>query len=162
MVKLSIKVISYLIIVLVFTSTSSMAQNDTVNWLSFEELESEFVKEPKKVIIHFYADWCVYCKKMEEDVYTKPEVVKTIEDDYYAVKFNVESTDIISFGGREFKNLNVGRQRNPNHQIAEYLANQKEKGIVLPATVILNEKFEINQRFFTYLSPKSLLKILKY
>ena len=109
----------YLIIALGFISTFSMAQNDTINWLSFEELETEFIKEPKKVIIHFYADWCVYCKKMEEDVYTKSEVTKAIKENYYAVKFNAESTDSISFGGKMFKNLNIGKKRNPNHQIAD-------------------------------------------
>lgn len=153
---------TYFTVIVLLISTLSIAQKETINWLSFEQLEAKFIKTPKKVVIHFYANWCVYCKKMEQDVYTKPEIIKVINNNFYAVKFNAESTDTINFGGQTFKNLNIGKQRSPNHQIAEYLASQKDKGIVLPATVIFDESFEIKKRFFTYLAPKLLHNILTH
>jgi thiol:disulfide interchange protein len=51
------------IIVLVFTMSLGFAQKKELTWLSFEELEQALIVQPKKVMIHFYADWCVYCKK---------------------------------------------------------------------------------------------------
>lgn len=56
----------YIILIpLLCLSLLTLAQKQTVTWLSFEELETALINEPKKVMMHFYADWCVYCKKME-------------------------------------------------------------------------------------------------
>ncbi|RNC88270.1 MAG: DUF255 domain-containing protein [Winogradskyella sp.] len=142
-------------------SFGAFAQNNRVNWLSFEELEQELIKEPKKVLIEFYADWCVYCKKMEQSVFSKPEIKKMLGEDYYAVRFNVETNDTIRFGGNRFINKNWGKRRNAFHEIPELLAGRQDKPLELPATVILNENFEITNRYYRYISPKEMLSILK-
>jgi thioredoxin-related protein len=152
----------YTVFVLVFCfSTLALAQKKAVNWLSFEELEQALLTEPKKVMIHFYADWCVYCKKMEQVVYTKPDIEAELSANYYAVKFNVESKDTIQFGGKKFLNLNVGKKRVAYHQIAELLAGQDEQELTLPAVVFLDEAFTIEKRLFRYIAPKELLVLLQ-
>ncbi len=151
----------YLCIVILSSLLLNVAPKEEINWLTFEELEVALAKEPKKVIIHFYADWCVYCKKMEQSAYSKPDIIETLNAEYYAIKFNVESTDEIEFGGERFINANVGKKRNPYHQIPEYLAGREGKALELPATVILDEDFNIIERYYWYLSPKEVRKILK-
>ena len=146
---------------LCFFSLVSSVQKQEVNWLSFQELEKALLERPKKVMIHFYADWCVYCKKMEQVVYTKPAIEEELASHYYAVKFNVESTDTIHFGGKKFLNMNVGKKQVAYHQIAELLAGQSDKKITLPAVVFLDEAFTIKQRLFRYISPKELLVLLQ-
>jgi thioredoxin-related protein len=148
-------------IILLCLSTPSSAQTQAVNWLSFEELEQALVTKPKKVMIHFYADWCVYCKKMEKVVYTKPDIEAELATNYYAVKFNVESTDSIFFGEKNFLNLNVGKKRMAYHQIAELLAGQNGKELTLPAVVFFDNEFNIEKRVFRYIPPKELLVLLK-
>ncbi|WP_299128602.1 thioredoxin fold domain-containing protein [uncultured Winogradskyella sp.] len=136
-------------------------QRANVNWLSFEELETALTEQPKKVVIHFYADWCLYCKKMEKAVYTKPEIIERLNADYYTVKFNVESTDTIRFGGKEFMNLNSGKKRMAFHQIPELLAGRENQELELPATVILDEEFNIIKRYYRYISPNEMKAVLK-
>jgi thioredoxin-related protein len=148
-------------IILFCLSTPSSAQTQAVNWLSFEELEQALVTKPKKVMIHFYADWCVYCKKMEQVVYTKPDIEAELATNYYAVKFNVESTDSIFFGEKNFLNLNVGKKRMAYHQIAELLAGQNGKELTLPAVVFFDNEFNVAKRVFRYIPPKELLVLLK-
>ena len=152
----------YTVFTLLFCfSLVSSAQKQKVNWLSFQELEKALLNEPKKVMIHFYADWCVYCKKMEQVVYKKPAVETELAANYYAVKFNVESTDTIQFGGKKFLNLNVGKKRVAYHQIAELLAGKDNNQITLPAVVFLDETFTIKQRLWRYIAPKELLVLLQ-
>ena len=152
----------YSIFILLFCfSTLASAQKQAVNWLSFEELEQALVTDPKKVMIHFYADWCLYCKKMEKVVYTKPKIEAELSANYYAVKFNVESKDTILFGGKKFLNLNVGKKRVAYHQIAELLAGQDDQELTLPAVVFLDEAFTIEKRLFRYIAPKELLVLLQ-
>ena len=149
------------IIVVVFTMSLGFAQKKELTWLSFEELEQALIVQPKKVMIHFYADWCVYCKKMDEAVFTKPEIMQELEGNYYAVRFNVETKDTISFGGKYFTNKNIGKKRMAFHQIPELLAGRINRTIELPATVILDKKFNVEQRFYRYIPPKEMLAILK-
>jgi thioredoxin-related protein len=137
------------------------SQNKEVNWLSFEELESVQLESPKKVLIQFYADWCVYCKKMDESVFSKSQIIDVISSRYYAVRFNVESRDTVYFGGKTFVNKNRGTRRIAIHQIPELLAGRPNRDLELPVTVLLNKEFEIVQRYYRYIPPKEMLAILK-
>ena len=151
-----------LLVVFIFASSLSvLAQKQQLQWLTFSELETALVEQPKKVLIHFYADWCSYCRKMEKVVYTKPEVEAELNTNYYAVKFNVESQDTITFGGKTFLNLNAGKKRLAYHQIPELLAGRPNQPLELPAIVVLDKAFNIEKRFYRYIPPKEILAILK-
>ncbi|MFP2996742.1 thioredoxin fold domain-containing protein [Spongiivirga sp. MCCC 1A20706] len=154
-----IRVSTYLLFALL-CQTISAQQTTTIDWLTFEQLEDSLKVKPKKVLINFYADWCVYCKKMEKVGFRDLKVISKLNTSYYAVKMNAESTDTISFGGGIFVNKQLGTKRNPTHEIPLLLASRKNRPFTLPALIVLNEKFEITARYFEYLSPKKLLKVL--
>lgn len=137
------------------------AQNNSINWLSFEQLEDSLAVGPKRVFIDFYADWCAYCKKMDKAAFRDPRVVSRLNTEYYAVKMNAEATDTIIFGGESFSNKQLGKKRNPTHEIPLLLASRENHPFSLPAIVILNQNFEVTERYFEYLSPKQLLEALE-
>ena len=146
---------------MILFSLCVFSQNEEVDWLSFEALETKLSEKPKKVFIHLYADWCDYCKKMEEDVYSNPQISELLSENYYAVKFNVESRDSVFFGGKKFTNPNVGKSRQANHEIAELLAKRDNEPITLPTVLFFNEDFILEKRLFRYIPPKELLDLLK-
>ena len=149
-----------LFLLLLALPTTVSAQEDEVQWLSFEQLEDSLAIKPKKVFIDFYADWCAYCKKMDAAAFKDEKVISKLNSDFYAVKMNAETKDTITFGGENFINKQVGKSRIPTHEIALLLASRENQPFTLPAMVILNEKFEITDRYFEYLSPKKLYQIL--
>lgn len=137
------------------------AQENQVNWLNFEQLEDSLSAKPKKVFIDFYADWCAYCKKMDKAAFKDSRVISKLNRDFYAVKMNAETTDTIVFGGQTFVNKQLKKKRNPTHEIPLLLASRENYSFSLPAIVVLNEKFEVANRYFEYLSPKQLLAALE-
>ena len=153
------KYIFFLFVVLNFWN--GFTQNQTINWISFEQLEDSLAKKPKKVLISFYADWCTYCKKMDASAYKDSKVIALINSDYYAVKMNSETKDTITFDGRKFFNKNIGKSRNPTHEIPLLLAKRKNRPFSLPATIILDKNFKIKKRDFEYISTKRMLEFLK-
>lgn len=154
-------IISFLSITMLFLCANLRAQEKaSVHWISFEALEDSLAIQPKKVFIDFYTDWCTYCRKMDKTVFTKAKVIEELNENYYAVRFNAETDAVINFGGQEFINDQLGKSRNPLHQIAQLLALREEQ-FVAPTLVILNEKFEVTARYFEYMDSKRLLKVLK-
>jgi len=116
--------------------------------------------KPKKVFIDFYTDWCVYCRKMDKVVFTKPEVIEVLNSEYYSVRFDAETDAIVTFGERQFINDQIGQTRRPLHQMAQLLA-LREGQFVAPTLVLLDESFRVTSRYFEYLDSKQLLKVLK-
>ncbi len=150
-----------LCLVTLFSFHRGQAQENTIRWLSFEQLEDSLALKPKKVFVDFYADWCAYCKKMDKAAFKDSKVISRLNSEYYAVKMNTETTDTIRFGGETFINRQKGKKRNPTHEIPLLLASRENYPFSLPAMVVLNEKFEVINRYFEYLSPKQLYKALE-
>lgn len=149
----------FIIILITISTLQLLSEEKKVEWLTFEQLEDSLAVNPKKVYIDFYTEWCSYCRKMDKEVYTKQEVIDNINNEYYAVKFDAQSQEVVSFGGMEFINDQTKISRTPIHQIAQILAS-REDGFVPPAIVILNEDFKITERYFQYLDSDSLLDLI--
>ena len=145
-----------------FLCAPSMAQEakKSVHWLTFEQLEDSLAAKPKKVFIDFYTDWCSYCRKMDKAVFTKPEVIDLLNEEYYAVRFDAETESAISFGGKTLINDQVGQSRRPLHQIAQILATRGTK-FVAPTLIVLDEEFNVTARYFEYLDSRELLEALR-
>jgi thioredoxin-related protein len=153
------KILLFLFLGLVLNSLH--AQRKYIQWISFEQLEDSMAVQPKKVFISFYADWCSYCKKMDKVAYQDEKVISILNSEYYAVKMNSESRDTIVFEGKKFYNEQIGKYRNPTHQIPLILASRKGYPFSLPATLILDEKLQIKRRYFEYISARKMVRVLK-
>tara|TARA_R100000306_G_scaffold15039_1_gene18956 strand:+ start:5704 stop:6195 length:492 start_codon:yes stop_codon:yes gene_type:complete len=149
------------LLVLFFSSEEIKAQKqETINWITFEQLDDSLSVKPKKVMLFFYADWCVYCKKMEEAAFKKPEIIKKLNRDYYVVKLNAETTKSFVFDSVVFNNTEANTKRNPIHDIAKLFASREGIPFSLPDTIFLDEDFAVTNRFFEYLSPKKLMEVI--
>ncbi len=67
---------------------SSTEASDKIKWRSYDEGLALAKQEGKKVFIHFYADWCAYCKKMEKETLTNLAVIDSLNNDFIPVLVN--------------------------------------------------------------------------
>jgi thioredoxin-related protein len=135
-------------------------EKESINWKSWNQLEETLKVEPKPVFIFFHAEWCVYCKKIERQIFTNPAIIQKINESYYAVEMDVERTDTITFDGTDFTNKQALKQRNGIHEIALLLASRDQVPFSLPATILLNTDFTVKNRLFEYYTSNKLLKTL--
>ena len=82
--------------------TNSPKEQETINWLTIEEAQALSDKEPRKVIMDVYTDWCGWCKKMDKTTFADEEVAKYVNENFYAVKLKADSRDKVTFKGKEF------------------------------------------------------------
>ena len=150
------------LVLLLFNATFSVKgqSKEKINWISFNQLNDSLKTQPKKVFVDFYADWCLYCKEMNRTTFQDDLVIKELNENYYAVKMNIETEEEITFGGQTFVNKRA-KKMNPVHEIALLLASRKNKPFSLPAYLVFNENFEAQARYFQYLDSSALLKIIE-
>ena len=150
----------FILLLIVCCGSLTAQDRAQINWISWEQLEDSLVEKPKKTFIFFHADRCAYCKKIDRVVFTKPEVIKKINKEFYAVRMNVETTDTIHFDGQIFTNKQHLTKRNGVHQLPLLLATRPNKPFSLPVTLIFNEDFTVEKRIFEYYTSTLLLGFL--
>ncbi|RTE53213.1 DUF255 domain-containing protein [Arenibacter aquaticus] len=130
-----------------------------VNWLSWDEAAklAETDKNPKKIFIDVYTDWCGWCKKMDKDTFQNPEVAEYMSKNYYMVKLDGEGKEPIEFRGKTFKFVPSGR--NGYHEFAAALMQGK---MSYPTTIFLDEQMNMLSPVPGYQKPGPFLKIAKY
>src|SRR5690606_41789628 len=56
----------------------------TIKWMTFNEALELQKKKPKKIFMDVYTDWCGPCKMLDKQTFRNPDVVKYINEHYYA------------------------------------------------------------------------------
>ncbi|WP_298472692.1 DUF255 domain-containing protein [uncultured Maribacter sp.] len=148
----------YLILLCFITLTSSAQE---VNWLTWEEAAklAETEKEPKKIFIDVYTDWCGWCKKMDKDTFQNAEVAAYMSKNYYMVKLDGERKEAIEFKGKTFKFVPRPAPSRGYHEFAAALMQGK---VNYPTTIFLDEKMNMLSPLPGYQKPEPFLKVAKY
>jgi thioredoxin-related protein len=130
-----------------------------INWISMNEALAAQTENPKKIIMDVYTTWCGPCKMMDRNTFTNKDVIKYINANYYAVKFNAEGTEEITFEDFTYTNPNYqeGRKgRNTTHFFADAL---KLRGY--PSMVFFEKDGTLIQAIPGYKTPADLEIYLK-
>jgi thioredoxin-related protein len=151
--------------ILTLLALEGIAQSAGVNWISLEEVQKRMAKEPRKILIDVYTDWCGPCKMMNSTTFQDPETVKYINKYYYAVKFNAEGKDVVTFKGNTFKNndfdpAKVGG-RNGTHELTKAIAPVNGR-IAYPTIVYMDESYQILSPVQGMQNPQQIKPILTF
>ena len=68
--------------------------------LSWDAGLSEARATGRPVLVDVYTDWCGWCKRMDRDVYSRPEVQGYLSRKFVAVRLNAESGAAARYEGR--------------------------------------------------------------
>ncbi len=85
------------------------SSNNKLAWLTFNAGMDRSAKENKKILVDVYTDWCSWCKKMDKEVYTDSKVIALLRDKFVVVKLNAESSNKLSYNGKEFTEQEFAR-----------------------------------------------------
>ncbi|WP_188458811.1 thioredoxin family protein [Psychroflexus planctonicus] len=133
------------------------AQN--VNWMSMNEALAAQEKEPKKIFMDAYTDWCGPCKTLDKKTLNHPKVAAYLNKHFYPVKFNAEGTEKIMYKDFEYTNPNHDpnrKGRNAQH----FLANALNIS-AYPTLVFFDEEGEVIAPVVGYKTPEQLELYLK-
>jgi len=139
--------------------SETKAESQTgIKWMTFEDAVKRNKKKPRKIFIDVYTDWCGWCKKMDAETFKDPTLVEYINEHYYAVKFNAEQKEPVTFKKQVFVNTNPEKKKSP-HQLAVALLKQELR---YPSYVILDGKSEWIDKIKGYKTAEDFLPLLKF
>ncbi len=145
---------------LLLNSQHSIAQtSDAIRWINFSQLSDSLIVKPKKVFVDFYANWCSVCKEMDRTTFRDDRVIKILNDQYYAVRMDVESKDTIVFGNQIFVNKRQKRI-NPIHEIALTLGSRSNQPFSLPVLITFDDSFTATARYFQFIDANAMVDVL--
>ncbi len=152
---LRLKFLAVLILIL-GSDKEGVAQN--LRFYSFEELPSLQKKEARSVLVFLTAEWCTYCKRIENTSFEEDEIIERLNTEFYFVKLDIEYKGTIELGGRSFKFKPSGL-KSGIHELAETIGTI-EGVLNTPTFVLLNSKFEIVYRYGGFLDTDQIKMLL--
>jgi len=160
--------LSFLPLCFLFFSVMTVAQKAASNqptapikkikWMSFEQAYELNKKEPKKIFIDMYTDWCGLCRRMDAITFSDPIIVDYMNKNFYNVKMDAERKDTVVIDGTVFVNPNPQSNRS-SHQLAIELLRGK---MSYPSFIFLNEKSQLLTVVAGYQPAKEFEPILHY
>lgn len=138
----------------------NISSSDTaIQWMTFEEAvkRAQSDPNPKNIFIDFYTHWCGWCKVMDKQTFTDPNVIKYMNKYFYPVKFNAEQKEPVNFNGREYTFVAEGR--NGYHQLAAEIMQGK---LSYPTFVFLTPDFKIITPLSGFMKPVDFEPIVNF
>lgn len=114
-----------------------------ISWMSFEDALLYNAQRagqglmPRKVFVDVYTDWCGWCKRLDANTFSHPEIVRYMDSMFIAVKLNAERTDTVSINGQLFVNRNLASGKRGTHDLAITLLQGK---MSYPTCTFLDEQ----------------------
>jgi thioredoxin-related protein len=137
--------------------TNSGKASDQIKWYTIEEAQQLVKENPKKIYIDMYTDWCGWCKVMDQKTFTDADIIQKLNEDFYAVKFDAEGKEEVTFRDKTFKFVAQGNRG--YHELAAALMNGQ---MSYPTSVFLDENLNLISPLPGYLTPDKLAPILDY
>ena len=157
-IKITIFVLAFVILPLTsFKNAENTREAEGIKWHTIAEVQQLVKQHPKKIYIDMYTDWCGWCKQMEKNTFTNQAIIKELNTDFYAVRFNAEQKEDVVFKDKTFKYVSQGNRG--YHELAATLMNGQ---LSYPTSVFLDENLNMISPLPGYLTPDKLEPILKY
>ncbi|MDO9373507.1 MAG: DUF255 domain-containing protein [Bacteroidota bacterium] len=143
------------ILILVGMMSFIPPKKEKINWMTLEEMQAAYQQQPRPILIDMYTSWCGWCKVMDKETYDNSKVAAYINEKYYAVKFNAESKDSVSWNGKKY-GYNATNRAN---DLAVHLMYGQ---MSYPTTIFLSALTAQPAPLAGYLKPKELESPLKF
>ncbi len=136
---------------------SASVNTTSIHWMSMEEALEANKTEPKLIFVDLYTDWCGWCKRMDATTFKDVEIIKAMNDNFYAVKFNAEQKEDFTIEDRTYSFIDNGRRG--YHELAAKLMGGQ---MSYPTYVFLNSNLEIITKVAGYQPQQDMHPILVY
>lgn len=117
-------------------------------WQPFEEAVAAAAAQDKMVLVDIYAVWCGWCQKLQDEVYTDPDILSYLDEHFEVTRLDIEATDDTV----RYKDHTVS-----SSELAVGLGAQ-----ATPTTVFLDANGDYVTRLPGYVDAEGFMHVLRY
>ena len=128
-----------------------------IEWLTWEEAQQKMQVQKKKLLVDVYTEWCGWCKKMDAGTFRQPQIVKYVNEHYYAIKFDAEYKEDIEYMGKTYRYTKNGRRG--YHELAAEITRGR---LSFPTIVFIDESQSLIQSVPGYREAQEFEQIITY
>lgn len=128
---------------------------NAIQWMTLDEVQVAMKKEPRKVFMDVYTEWCGWCKVMDKKTFTNRQMIRYVNTKFYAVKLDAERKDSVNFLGKLY---GFSPEQRANTIAVELLQGKMS----YPTTIVMEEYFQNPQPIPGYREASFFEMILKY
>ena len=118
-----------------------------VRWRAWDVGLREAGKTQRPVLVDVYTDWCGWCKRMDRDVYSRPEVRNYLSSRFVTIRLNAEANDAARYEGRSWTSRSLASR----FEVSGY-----------PTTIFLRSNGEHLANLPGYIEADRFLLLLRY
>lgn len=118
-----------------------------VAWRPWDRGLREAAEKGRPVLVDVYTDWCGWCRRMEADVYSRPEIRDYLSRNFVTIKLDAEASDPARYEGR----AHTGRTLAARFGVTGY-----------PTTVFLKSTGERPISVPGYVDAERFMLVLRY
>jgi uncharacterized protein YyaL (SSP411 family) len=85
-----IRCIRLLALSLILSVAGIASASDSIDWRSYEEGMVLSKIEKKTVFLHFYADWCGFCRKMANTTFKDSVLINYLNENFMPIMVNTD------------------------------------------------------------------------
>ena len=150
------KIFVFLYFISLNTNSQTIVEPSEIKWYTIEEAEKLYKKEKRPLFIDVYTDWCGWCKHMMKTTFANKGIASYINNNFYPVRFNAETSDTIQYKEKTYVNIETGKR--PTHQLAKKLLNNR---MSYPSIVYIDRKGNLSP-IPGYMKAKDIEPLLIY
>jgi thioredoxin-related protein len=81
-----------------------------IQWLDWDAGIEQARATGKPILVDVYTDWCGWCKRMDRDVYARPEIREFLTTRYVTVKLDAEASDAARYQGKNYSSSTLAER----------------------------------------------------
>jgi len=139
-----------ILLTFIFACSPALALNPEINWHSYQSGIKKIADQNKKGFIHFYTDWCTYCKLMNQKTFSNEAVVAYLNENFVPIRVDAEEQRDVArkYGVSSFPN---------NGFIAEDQSEIGKRPGFIPPDMLLKMLEYIDSESFKTISFKDFM-----
>ena len=134
------KIFIFFIMFFCFFNLDAKTKN---TWLHFSNGLFEANKKGKPVLVDFTAAWCTWCKKMDEDVFSKSDVEKILNENFICIKVDTEKNETIKYNNENMTTEMLMKKLNITGLPTFMFMDKKGKVIAIQSGYVKKDEFKI-------------------
>ncbi|MBF0100644.1 MAG: thioredoxin family protein [Desulfobacterales bacterium] len=73
------------------TQPNTASTTQSIQWKTYDEGLAQGKKEKKKIFLYFYASWCGYCRKMDNESFKQENIISYLNKHFIPIRINTDN-----------------------------------------------------------------------